>query len=83
MVGVMTLWKGAVLGQSTRQNLNMQSSTEGELVGVKNLMPHILWTGQFLMSQGLKVTDTVVYQENKSAILLKNKGLCWKMNMTL
>ena len=42
--GVMSLGKGAVFGQSTRQKLNTKSSTESEIVGVSDVLPNILWT---------------------------------------
>ena len=72
--GVMTLGKGAAYATSTRQKLNSRSSTEGELVAVNDVMPHILWTRNFLISQGITVKDNVVFQDNKSAILLEENG---------
>lgn len=45
--GVMSLGKGAVYGQSTRQKLNTKSSTESEIVGVSDVLPVILWTQYF------------------------------------
>ena len=53
---------------------NTKSSTEGELVGVNDVMPQILWTQYFMETQGYNIKDTVVYQDNQSAILLKNNG---------
>jgi len=38
------------------------------------MMPLILWTRQFLEAQGYPVSDNVVYQDNKSAMLLENNG---------
>jgi hypothetical protein len=72
--GAMTLGKGMVYSTSTRQKLNTRSSTEGELVGVNDVMPQILWTRYFLMEQGYQVKDSVVYQDNQSAILLEKNG---------
>jgi hypothetical protein len=49
--------------------------TEGELVGVHDFMPQVLWTCHFFEGQGYAVTDNVIYQDNQSAILLeKNDG---------
>ena len=37
--GAMMMGKGAIYATSTRQKLNTKSSTEGELVGVNDVMP--------------------------------------------
>ena len=37
-------------------------------------MPSILWTCYFLLGQGFKVSQNVVYQDNKSALLLERNG---------
>ena len=72
--GMLSLGKGAIYGASTRQKLNTRSSTEAELVGVDDCMPQILWTRYFLEAQGYQVKDSVVYQDNQSAMLLANNG---------
>ena len=59
---------------STKQKLNTRSSTESEIVGADDFMPHILWTRQFTQAQGYKVEDNVLYQDNRSAILLEKNG---------
>ena len=72
--GAMTLGKGAIYGTSTRQKINTKSSTEAELVGVNDVMPQVLWTRYFLEAQGYSVRDSIVYQDNQSAILLEKNG---------
>jgi hypothetical protein len=52
----------------------MHSSTETELVRVDDCMPAICWTRYFLEAQGYHVTENIVYQDNKSAILLERNG---------
>ena len=37
-------------------------------------MPQVLWTRYFLEAQGYTVHDSVVYQDNQSAILLEKNG---------
>ena len=37
-------------------------------------MPQVLWMCYFLEAQGFKVTDSTVYQDNQSAILLEKNG---------
>ena len=70
----MSLGKGIIYGTSTRQKLTTKSSTEAELVGVSDVMPQVVWTRYFLEAQGYDVSDSIVYQDNKSAILLEKHG---------
>jgi hypothetical protein len=70
----MTFGKGAPITMSRKQKLNTRSSTEAELVGVDDAINMILWTRLFLQEQGYRVEDNVVYQDNKSAILLEKNG---------
>ena len=72
--GAVTLGRGCPIVTSTKQKLNTMSSTESELVGVDDLMPSVLWTRNFLKAQGYKVTENLLYQDNKSAILLEKNG---------
>ena len=59
---------------STKQKLNTRSSTESELVGVDDMMPSILWTRYFLKAQGYRVSDNVIFQDNRSTMLLERNG---------
>jgi hypothetical protein len=52
----------------------MKSSTEGELVGVDDMMPIILWMRQFLLEQGYGIVENLLLQDNKSSILLERNG---------
>ena len=69
-----TMGQGSIYSNSLKQKLVAQSSTESELVGVHDILPQILWTRNFLMSQGYPVQKNVVYQDNMSAMLLENNG---------
>ena len=44
------------------------------MVAVADVMPQVLWTGYFFKEQGYGVGKSVVYQDNKSAILLEKNG---------
>jgi hypothetical protein len=72
--GVFSLGRGGIYGTSTRQRINAKSSTEAELIGVAEVLPQILWTQYFLEAQGYTCEDSIIYQDNKSAILLGNNG---------
>ena len=70
----MTLGEGAVVSSSKKQKINTRSSTETELVGVDDAMPTILWCLYFIQEQGYNMTHAIIYQDNKSAILLETNG---------
>jgi len=74
--GVLTLGTGAPVVTSTKQKLNMRSSTICEVVAVDDMIPQILWTRLFMQEQGIKVTDNILYQDNKSAMLLEKMDGC-------
>eukprot|EP00804_Cyclotella_cryptica_P021065 CCRYP_019383-RC/>CCRYP_019383-RC protein AED:0.25 eAED:0.25 QI:0/-1/0/1/-1/0/1/0/272 len=70
----MTLGRGAVLSYSWKQKANTKSSTETELVGVDDAISNILWSLYFLQAQGCGTSHAIIYQDNKSAILLESNG---------
>jgi hypothetical protein len=72
--GALSLGKGVIYGTSKGQKLNTKSSTEAEVVGTDDVMPQILWTLYFLEAQGYKIDDNLLYQDNKSSILLETNG---------
>jgi hypothetical protein len=72
--GVLSLGKGAAYTTSKSQKINTRSSTESELVGVYDVLPQVLWTRNFLEAQGYDIKDSVIYQDNKSTILLAENG---------
>jgi hypothetical protein len=74
MGGVMSLGKGGIYGTSIRQKIVTKSSTEAELVGVSDVLPHVIWTRNFLIAQGYNVRNSLVHQDSKSAILLEENG---------
>ena len=70
----MTLGKGTTYTASTKQKINRKNSTEAELVIIDDSMAKLLWTRQFLSSQGVHVPTTSIYQDNKRTILLAENG---------
>jgi hypothetical protein len=65
---------GAVQSVSRKHKLNAKSSTESELAGVNNVSVMMLWTKLLLEEQGYDINSNILYQENKSAILLETNG---------
>ena len=70
----MTFGVGAVQSISRKQKLNTRSSTKAELVAADDTAVMILWTKLFLEEQGYTVEKNILYQDNKSAILLEENG---------
>ena len=71
---------------SCKQKINTKSSTEAELVGVDDAMTFVMWMKHFFESQVKQISehsklkrlgsDTVIEQDNTSAIQLEKNG--WK-----
>ena len=70
----MSLGRGVIYGTSKKQKLNTKSSTESELVGTDDVSPQMLWTLYFLEAQGYNIEDNLLFQDNKSSVLLETNG---------
>jgi hypothetical protein len=66
--------EGTVQSVSWKQKLNTRSSTESELVGVDDISGMILWTSLFIEMHDYEINKNILYQDNKSAILLETNG---------
>jgi len=71
---VMTMGGGAMQALSRKQKLNSRSSTEAELIGVDDAITQVLWTKLFMEAQGYPIEKNILYQDNKSSILLETNG---------
>ena len=69
-----TLGRGSFNTISSKQKLNTRSSTEAELVAADDIAPQAIWTMNFLYEQGYQ-SETTVYQDNTSAMLLEKNGM--------
>ncbi len=72
--GGLTMGQGFPIVASWKQKLNTKSLTERKLVGVNDMMPIMLWTHYFLLSQGYGIVENLLLQDNKSLILLEQNG---------
>ena len=52
---MMNVGRGAIIGNSNKQKLNVNSSTEGKSVAAHDQMPDVLHTLYFLEAQGYKI----------------------------
>lgn len=71
---MMTLGEEAVVSFSRKQRSNARSSTKGELIGVYDALPSILHAKYFLEALGYAVNKNIIYQDNKSSIILEKNG---------
>jgi hypothetical protein len=80
--GGLTMGRGFLITASTKQKLNTLSSTESELVGVDDMMPIVIWTRYFLLSQGYGIIENLLLQDNMSSILLEKNGRASSIKQT-
>jgi hypothetical protein len=69
-----TLGSGPILVNSSKQHIVTKSSTEAELVALSDMCSSVIWTRDFLLSQGYDIPPAIVYQDNQSAMALISKG---------
>ena len=72
--GAMSLGVGVLHAKSSKQKLNVKSSTEAELVGSSEYIPYNLWLLMFMDKQGYTIKNNVLYQDNQSTILMLKNG---------
>ena len=68
------LGSGSIVKVSTKQKFVTKSSMEAELVAGDDLSNLLIWTNYFLEAQGYATKGTILYQDNKSCMLLHNNG---------
>ena len=57
-----------------KQKLNTKSSTEGEIVGVSDFLPNVIWARMFMEAQGDILKKNTLYQDNQSAMKIILNG---------
>ena len=72
--GLVSFGIGAAHARSTTSKVNVKSATESELVSAAEYLPYTLWFRYFMESQGYKIKNNTLYQDNKSAILMEING---------
>ena len=70
----MSSGKGAIASISSKHKLVTKSSTEAEIVGADDVSSHLMWTKLFMEAQGCPAKQTILHQDNTSAILLEKNG---------
>ena len=64
----------APLNVSRKHKLNVGSSTEAELVSIADVLGMMMWCKYFMEAQGYTIESNILYQDNKSTILLAKNG---------
>ena len=72
----MSMGRGALVSIARKHKLNVGSSTEAELVSIADVLGMMMWCKYFLESQGYTVESNILYQDNKSTILLAKMAEC-------
>jgi hypothetical protein len=70
----MSLGTGMIQCKSHKQSTTENSSTTAELVSSSDALIMIIWTNNFLKAQGYPIKDTILFQDNMSAIKLEKNG---------
>ena len=70
----MSMGKGDIVNISKKHRINVDSSTESELVSIADVLGIIMWCKYFMEAQGYTIGNNILYQDNKSTIMLSNNG---------
>jgi hypothetical protein len=71
---IMTLGKGVIISDSTKQKINARSSTESKIIAADDKISKVLWTKEFIKAQRHVVKANIMYQDNTSAMKLEMNG---------
>jgi hypothetical protein len=71
---IMTLGKGCFQCISTKQKVNLRSSTEAELISMDDIVSKVMWTKLFMQEKGCKIIENIVYRDNTSAMKMEIIG---------
>ena len=71
---MMYMGKGALVNIARKHKLNTGSLTEAELVSIVDALGMMMWCKYFMEAQGYTIGNNILYQDNKSTILLAKNG---------
>ena len=73
---MISMGNGAIVNISRKHKMNVASSTESEQVIIVDVLGMLMWCKYFVETQGYKIENNILYQDNKSTILLsKNERM--------
>jgi len=71
---VIMIGLGPIYIKSSKQKIVSKSSTEAELIALSDASSQVIWTRNFLISQGHELGPAKVRQDNKSTMAMVEKG---------
>jgi hypothetical protein len=71
---LLTFGKGATTSSSTKQKIPSKSSSESEIIALRDKSSDILWKRQFFEAQGYNISTNVVFQDKTSTLSLAKNG---------
>ena len=71
---MVSVGRGAIVNVSRKHKLNVGRSTESELVSIADVLGVMMWCKYFMEAQGYTIDNNLLYQDNKSTILLAKNG---------
>ena len=71
---MISMGKGDIVNIVIKHKMNVGISTESELVSISDVLGMIMWCKYFMGAQGYTIEINVLYQDNKSTILLAKNG---------
>lgn len=71
---MMSIGKGAIVNVSRKHKLNVASSTESELVSIKDVLGTMMWCTYFMGVQRYTINNNLLCQDSKSTNLLAKNG---------
>ena len=71
---MMSMGKGALVNIARKHKLNTGSSTEAEILSIADVLGMMMWCKYFMEAQGYAIENNILYQDNKSTILLEKNG---------
>ena len=72
--GDISMGYGLLHGKSSKQKINVKSSTESELVKTCEYLPYNIWLIMFMEAQGYGIKNNIVYQDNSSTMKILING---------
>ena len=73
---LMTMRKGGSISSSNVMKCNTRSSTESELILLRDKLPDIIWMRYFIECQGYDINEYIIFQDNMSSYHWKRKQEC-------
>ena len=71
---MMSMGKGAIVNVLRKHKLNVDSSTKSKLVSITDVLGVMMWCKYFIEAKGYTIDNNLLYQDNKSTILLAKNG---------